>query len=166
MRRHISPKSVGRGVATQRSKPPLLERVAGRLVAADTMVFIHYLDAHPEYAPLLDPLFEKWERGESNAVASVLIVAETLVGPLRTGAKEAAGNAVQWLSGLPGLEIVPVTLDIGIRAAELRAEHGLPMADSLHAATALVRGADLFLTNDRGFTRLRQLEPVFLDDFL
>lgn len=130
------------------------------------MVFIHYLDAHPVYAPLLDPLFGMWESGEERAVASVLVVAETLVGPLRTGAREAAGNAVQWLSGLPGLEIVPVSLEIGIRAAELRAEHGFPMADSLHAATALVRGAELFLTNDRGFARVRQLELIFLDDLL
>lgn len=130
------------------------------------MVFIHYLDAHPEYGPLLDPLFGAWERGEARAVASVLVVAETLVGPLRTGAREAAGNAVQWLTGLPGLEIVPVSLEIAIRAAELRAERGLPMADSLHAATAMVHGADLFLTNDRGFARLRQIEPVFLDDLL
>lgn len=130
------------------------------------MVFIHYLDAHPKYGPLLDPLFGAWERGEGRAVASVLVVAETLVGPLRTGAGEAAGNAVQWLTGLSGLEIVPVSLEIGIRAAELRAEHGLPMADSLHAATAVVHGADLFLTNDRGFTRLRKLRPIFLDDLL
>ena len=130
------------------------------------MVFIHYLDDHAEYAPLLEPLFARWETGEANAVASVLVVAETLVGPLRSGAREAAANAVHWLSGLPGLEIAPVTLDIGVRAAELRAEHGFPMADSLHAATALVRGAEVFLTNDRGLTRLRQLEPVFLDDLL
>jgi predicted nucleic acid-binding protein len=130
------------------------------------MVFIHYLDGHPAYGPLLDPLFDDWESGESRGLASVLVVAETLVGPLRIGAEESARNAVQWLSGLPGLELVPVSLNIGIRAAEVRARFGFPMADSLHAATALVRGAEVFLTNDRGFARLRELEPVFLDDLL
>ncbi|HET9334155.1 MAG TPA: PIN domain-containing protein [Gemmatimonadota bacterium] len=130
------------------------------------MVFIHYLDGHPAYGSLLDPLFDGWESGESQGLASVLVVAETMVGPLRTGAEEGARNAVQWLSGLPGLELVPVSLNIGIRAAEIRARSGLPMADSLHAATALVRGAEVFLTNDRRFARLRELEPVFLDDLL
>lgn len=130
------------------------------------MVFIHYLDGHPGYGPLLAPLFDEWETGEGRGLASVLVVAETLVGPLRSGAEESARNAIQWLSGLPGLELVPVSLGIGVRAAEVRARYGLPMADSLHAATALERGAEVFLTNDRGFARLRGLEPVFLDDLL
>lgn len=128
------------------------------------MVFIHYLDGHPRYAEVLAPLFEGWETGKERAVASVLVVAETLVGPLRTGAREEAERAVHWLSGLPGLEIVPVSLEVGIRAAELRAEHGLPMADSIHASTAFVRGAEAFLTNDRGFARFPALTPIFLDE--
>lgn len=130
------------------------------------MVFIYYLDGHPTYGPLLEPLFERWERGEGRGVASVLVVAETLVGPLRAGTGERAMDAVQWLSGLPGLELVPVSLDIGIRAAEVRARFGFPMANSLHAATALVQGADTFLTNDRGFARLGGVRSIVLDDLL
>ena len=130
------------------------------------MVCIHYLDGHPTYGRLLEPLFDMWEQGQASGIASVLVVAETLVGPLRAGSSEAAGNAVQWLSGLPGLILAPVTLDVGVRAAGLRARIGLPMADSLHAATALSHGADLFLTNDRGFGRLEELDAVFLDDLI
>lgn len=141
-----------------------MDRVAGRLLAVDTMVFIHYLDGHPRYGPMLAPLFEGWETGTERAVASALGVAETLVGPLRAGAGEDAGRAVQWLRSMPGLKIVPVSVEVGVRAAEIRAQHGLAMADSIHASTADLERAEIFLTNDRGFARLPALSPLLLDD--
>lgn len=50
------------------------------------------------------------------------------------------------------------------RAAQLRAELGLAAPDALQAATALLGGADGFISNDRVFQRLDTLKVLILDD--
>jgi len=44
--------------------------------------------------------------------------------------------------------MAPVSRDVLIAAARLRAETGLKLPDAIHAATAQFTGCDQFLTND------------------
>lgn len=136
----------------------------GRLVAVDTMVFIYHLGADARYGPVVAPLFQSWHRGDGRAVASVLVLTETLVGPLRSGAGEAAERAARYLRGFPNLELASLTAEDAVRSAELRAKYGIATPDALHAATALSHGAEAFITNDRDLSRIEELNVVLLDD--
>ena len=82
---------------------------------------------------------------------SELLVAETLVLPLREGpAVTRAAEAV-----LDSVTLYPIDRRILRRAAELRAIiPGLKSPDAVHAATALVQGASEFVTRDTGFRRI------------
>ena len=51
-------------------------------------------------------------------------------------------------------------------AARLRAETGLKTPDALHAATALLAGCALFITNDTDFRRVQWLPIVILNDLV
>ncbi len=144
----------------------LTRRLTGRRVGLDSMVFIYHLSDAPRYGPLVAPLFDLWHQGMGRAAASVLAVLEILVGPLRAGEREKAEKALRYLRAFPNLDLVPASCEIAARAAELRAEHGLRTPDALHAATALVGGVDLFLTNDRAFERVPDLDVVYVSDFL
>ena len=144
----------------------LLDLTSGRRVALDSMVFIYHLAADDRYGPLVSPLFQMWEGGRGSAVASTIAILEILVGPLKAGGDKEAAETVRALSVFPNLEILPVTMEIAERAAEIRARHGLRAPDSVHVATALVSRADLFLTNDRPLERVREIEVLILDDFL
>lgn len=144
----------------------LVERARDRLLGVDTTVFVYHLGADPRYGPAVAPLFDLWNRGEGRAVASVLVLTETLVGPIRSGAREAADRATVWLRGLPGLSLAEMTTDIAVRAAEIRAAHGIATPDALHAATALEHGVEAFVTNDRDFEKVADLDVILLDDFV
>lgn len=58
---------------------------------------------------------------------------------------------------LADVELVPVSQDIAMMAARLRAGTGLRLPDALQAATALEIGAVALVTHDRDFSRLTGL---------
>jgi predicted nucleic acid-binding protein len=52
---------------------------------------------------------------------------------------------------LEDFELVPVSQDVAVTAARLRAGTGLRLPDALQAATALEIGAAALVTHDRDF---------------
>lgn len=80
-------------------------------------------------------------------VGSVLLVPEVLSKPLREG------NAaeIESLALLLGhLDLRPVDAIVADAAAALGATYGLRAADAVHLATAVLAGADRFITNNPG----------------
>jgi predicted nucleic acid-binding protein len=71
------------------------------------------------------------------------------------------------LSGLSWLGLVPVDLTVLVRAATVRAQTNLKLPDAIHVASAMVAGAEGFLTNDRALLRASGLLPIhILDDVI
>jgi predicted nucleic acid-binding protein len=63
----------------------------------------------------------------------------------------------------PHLSVVPVTDDIAERAAFLRASQNLKTPDALQLATALLSGANFFLTNDQSLSSIQDVPILILD---
>ena len=136
------------------------------LIYADANIALYTVNRHPVYATLCDPLWLAAQQGTVSAVSSELTLMETLVGPLRHGdtAKETASINL-W--NRVGASLLPITQDILREAARLRAAiAGLKTPDAIHAATALLHGCTLFVSNDAGFRRVPGLPLVLLDDVL
>ena len=53
------------------------------LIYADAQIVIYSTDGHPLYAPVCRPVWQT--NGEAVTVSSELTLAETLVGPMRSG---------------------------------------------------------------------------------
>jgi predicted nucleic acid-binding protein len=53
-----------------------------------------------------------------------------------------------------------------IRAALLRAAFGLSTPDAIQAATAMLGGADGFISNDAAFRCLKGFDVLVLDDLI
>jgi predicted nucleic acid-binding protein len=86
------------------------------------------------------------EPGGVAGVGSVLLLPEVLAKPVRDGATEELTALSGLLSRLDLRPVDPVTAEV---ATSLAAAHGLRAADAVHLATAVVAGADRFLTNNR-----------------
>jgi predicted nucleic acid-binding protein len=132
-------------------------------VYADAQIAIYSVDAHAVYAPVCRPL---WQEGGHLVVTSELTLLETLVGPLRSGD---TGLAVRredlWRQ--PNTRMLPITEAVLREAARLRALYtALKTPDAIHAATALLHGCALFVTNDTGFRSIPGLPLVLLDEVL
>ena len=136
------------------------------LVYADTQIVIYAVDRHPNYASVCDPLWQAAQNGLLTITSSELTLMETLVGPLRSGdTVQAMRRENVWNS--PNTYLISITQNILREAARLRATiPALKTPDAIHAATALVAGCALFVTNDLGFKRIPGLPLAILDDVL
>lgn len=83
------------------------------------------------------------------AAVSPLVTLECLVGPLR---EDNLGLRDHYLQALDQFERLPLGEEHYVRAAELRARHGLKTPDALHLAAAQLHGCDQLWTNDARLT--------------
>jgi predicted nucleic acid-binding protein len=120
----------------------------GSRIYLDANVFIYAAEA-PKIFPQLIAILNRIDRKELAAFTSSLTLAEVLVGPLKLGntALEAAYRR-QVTTG-PSLNVVDITRDILIRAANIRAmTPSVKLPDAIHAATSEAAGCIAFITND------------------
>lgn len=129
----------------------------GDLVVVDSAPLIYLLDDHPVFAAQFAGLFESYEQGGLQIAISTIAVAEVLAGPFKHGQD---ALAKRYEKALAGFEVVPVSQEIAVTAARLRAGSGLRLPDALQAATALEIGAVALVTHDRDFSRLTGLRVI------
>ncbi len=130
----------------------------------DSAPLIYYVEENSIYLERMRQIVNYIDMTSLVAYSSVLTLAEVLVLPLRKG----DGGLVQayreiLLSG-DDYELVAVTPEIAVSAAEIRARYGLGTPDSLHVASAVATHCDAMLTNDSDMKRIRELTILLLDD--
>ena len=134
-------------------------------VYLDASAIIYSVERNEPCFTLLAPAWQQAEAGRFAVVCSELVVAETLVRPMREGHADLEA-ALRAVFAAPEVDLIPATRELWDDTAHLRAETGLKTPDALHAATALRAGCALFITNDTDFRRVQGLPVVVLDDLL
>ena len=160
----MAPCEYPRSVSESAAGSSLLDRLLPGPVALDTAVFIYFIEGHPSYAPLLQPVFDAIDDFDLPACTSALTLLETLVQPLRKGNQRLAEIYRAYLTGSESLELVELDLPCLRTAAQLRAVHGVKTPDALQLAAAVDCGCTAFLTNDRRLPQLPGLRILCLDD--
>jgi predicted nucleic acid-binding protein len=134
-------------------------------IAVDSQIIIYSIEHHPTYGAFMQPLWLAIQSRKMTGAASELALMEVLVGPLKKGNVPLAALYERALAQ-PGFQLEPITQTVLRRAAELRATTRLRTPDAIHAATALVLGCPMFLTNDRSFRAVPGLPVTVLDDLM
>ena len=135
------------------------------LVYIDTVTLIYSVERYPAYWHLLEPMWQAGQAATFEIVSSELILMEALVGPFKTGNTILQRAYEDVLLG-SDMRTVPISQAILREAARVRATTRLKTPDALHAATAMLAGSVLFVTNDAGFRGVAGLPLVILDDLL
>jgi predicted nucleic acid-binding protein len=86
------------------------------------------------------------EPGGRAGIGSVLLLPEVLAKPMRDGAADEVAALAGLLGRLDLRSVDPVTAEV---ATSLASAYRLRAADAVHLATAVVAGADRFVTNNR-----------------
>ena len=128
----------------------------GSQLLLDTVALIYFLEENERYAKQAEKIFSRIESGQLHGVISSLVFAELLVPLYRAGDPQAATGLSNRLRSFRNLEVIPLTTEIGIEAARLRAEYGLRTPDAIHAATAISTRSTGILTNDKRLKVLSQ----------
>ena len=134
-----------------------------RVIGLDTSPFIYHLETHPRYGPVAATLFAWLERRGASAVTSTITMTELLVHPYRKNDIDRVNSIYAATSTYPNLLWLETTLAIADEAARLRAAYGLRTPDAIQIATAMSAGATGFVGNDKGCTRVAELEILLLD---
>jgi len=90
------------------------------------------------------------ERADEEFAISPLVVMDCLVGVIKAGEAQRRAQHERYLATFA---MLPLSAQVGVRAAELRAAFGLKTPDALHLAAALHGGCDAFWTNDQRLAR-------------
>ena len=133
-------------------------------VYLDTNVFVYALEGFERFEAFFGELFKEIQDGRIKAVTSELTLAEVLVKPLADGKTEVCTAYAAAVQDSEGLEVVPVTRDVLVEAAGIRAKTGARLPDAIHIATAMASGCQSFLTNDRSIREIPDMRVVFLSD--
>jgi predicted nucleic acid-binding protein len=89
-----------------------------------------------------------------------------MVKPLREGRKNEALDYAFTIENFPNLTVKAPDVAIAIKAAELHAVYGIKTPDALHLATAITSGAEVFVSQDVGLKRVKEIAVYPLRDTL
>ena len=135
-------------------------------VGADTAIFIYFIEEHPRFLPLIEPLFQEVDKGRRELVTSALTLLEVLVVPYRSGDRLLAERYEALLTRSRGIQIAEISREHLRAAAQLRAATGAKTPDALQLVAALAGGCATFLTNDRKLPAVRGLRILQLASYV
>lgn len=137
-----------------------------RRIGIDTSPFIYHVENHPTHSTATDRIF-RWMASEASVgITSTLAMAEVLVLPHREERGDAADASFSTLIQMGNIEWLSPSLGVADRAARARAIYRLRTLDAIQLATALTAEATGFITNDKSFQRVTDLEVLLLDELV
>jgi len=118
-------------------------------VGVDTAIFIYFIEEHPRFLPVIEPLFREVDKGRRKLVTSALTLLEVLVVPYRSGDHLLATQYEALLTQSRGVQVAEISRDHLRAAAQLRAATSVKTPDALQLVAVMAGGCPVFLTNDR-----------------
>lgn len=144
----------------------LMEDIGAGPVGLDTAVFIYFIEEHPRFLRLVEPVFAALDAGRLEGVTSGLTLLETLVAPFRAGNGALAERYEAFLVRSRGLRLIELHRPLLRAAAQLRARFRVKTPDALQLAAALGTNCATYLTNDRALPSLPGLRILQLHDYV
>ncbi|MEH2159301.1 type II toxin-antitoxin system VapC family toxin [Nostoc sp.] len=142
----------------------ILDAIQCTKVYLDTNIWIYALEGYPAFVQDLTQLFQSIDRGNLSVVTSELSLAEVLVKPFQNHDLAQQTTYQQLIINSQNLRVIPVSRQVLIEAAQLRASINIKLPDAIHAATALLTQCSTFLTNDQRFRSVPNLSVFLLSE--
>jgi predicted nucleic acid-binding protein len=146
----------------------LAEQISrGSSLAFDSDALIYFVEEHPEYLTVIEPVIDLVATRDAFAHISTINLLEVLVRPLRENRADLAGRYRELLMNPEDFTVWPVTAYLAEKASAIRAEFRVEVADSIVAATAIEAGCEYLITNNgEDFKRIRGLQTLIIKDFV
>ena len=133
-------------------------------IALDTCVWIYHFEQNPEFADNTRQILTAVAKGQCRTVVSELLLMELITGPLKLGRQDVADEYETLLTHYPNLTLAPITRNVLLEAAQMRALYGFRTPDAIILATAKEYGATLVVTNDQSWSRYPHLTMLCLSE--
>jgi predicted nucleic acid-binding protein len=113
--------------------------VVGKRLYLDANVFIYALESLSPWMMPAQRILDAVDAGHCPSVTSELTLAECLTKPFQRGQHENARLFEQAIQTRPHFIVSPISREVLIEAARLRASTGLKLPDAIHVASAYFR---------------------------
>ena len=133
-------------------------------VFLDTSPLIYLLDNDVNFGDKTNKILSALAQDNNQFVSSVITCTEYLVAPYRTDNRPLV-EAFWELVADCGMILYPITKEIALKAADIRAEYGFKTMDSLQLAVACMEGCQMFLTNDKQLRRFGEISCVTVEEW-
>jgi len=130
-------------------------------VGVDTVIFIYFIEEHPQFLRLIEPLFREVDKGRVELITSALTLLEVLVVPYRTGDHLLAALRIYSYAQPPSPDCRYFSGSLARRRTGPD-QNRVKTPDSLQLVAALSAGCTTFLTNNRDPARSPHFEGGFL----
>jgi predicted nucleic acid-binding protein len=117
------------------------------MVCLDTNIVIYCVERDPIWEPKVATRFKALAAAGDTLAVSDAARLECLVGPLQSSNPAVLADYKKFFAS-PLLQMLPVTVAVWERAAQIRAAYKFQALDSIHLASAIEHGCGLFLTSD------------------
>lgn len=129
----------------------------------DTNLYIYFFEANPQYADHVEELLSYISDQNATIISSTLLLTELLVSPYKSKNQQLINTYQDLDQILVNLQFISMNKKISQKAAQLRAKYDIRTPDAVHLATALNQQADLFVTADQQFKKIKELTVLLLD---
>jgi uncharacterized protein len=123
------------------------------LVYWDTMLFIYWLEAHPQHAKQVERIHERMTLRGDQLCTGVFTLGEILTGAYKAGRTTDVQQIREYFES-GAVRLLAFNTETADRYARIRAQYRVSPADAIHLATASVTRVDVYLTNDAGLKKL------------
>ncbi|MBI3559282.1 PIN domain-containing protein [Candidatus Gottesmanbacteria bacterium] len=136
-----------------------------KVIAVDSPIFIYHFEIIEPFFPLTSVLFDLFSEESVTLLTSVVSVAEVLTKPYIDRDEATASLIKATFARMKNLQILSIDQNLAVAAAFLRARYRFRLPDAFQIATAIVRQADIFVTNDKKLKKVKEVKIVCLSDF-
>ena len=138
-----------------------------RSVFIDTAPIIYYIEANPQYGPLVKDIVAAFQSGRLNAFTSVITLVEVLPKPVEAGNEALAKQFSEFLIAGKNITMMEITTGIAESAGNFRGRYSfLKTMDAIQIAASLEAEADAFITNDTKLKRISEIKIIVLKEYL
>lgn len=138
-----------------------IEFAGSSRIYIDANIWIYLIEGNPEFVEATEAIFAQIARDGASVVTSEITIAECLWKPSKTG-NSAISELYENLFGSGEIELSPLDGTITRRAAVDGGRLGLKLIDGIHYVSAIASGCNYFLTGDRHFKSVAEMEVVHL----
>ena len=135
------------------------------MIYLDTNIFIYPHTGDDNKAQTCSKIIEKSITGEIEAGSSVLTWDEFHYSLIKKLDKEKATALSKDFISIPNLAIFETNLKTISKAQALIEIYNLKPRDAIHAATAILNGCDIIISDDPDFDRVKELKRIAPEKF-
>ena len=139
-----------------------LSALIGRRVYLDANIYIYAFELVEAKQEACSALFNYLDHDANRLIGSELLIPELLSKPMELNNQDLVDSYWDFLES-EDLDLLPLSKDMHLQAAELRAKYKLKAVDALHLATAIIMNCSAFVSDDAKLKRVTEIAVINLE---